>query len=395
MVSVHVGEDSVKHYGDDQLWFESFDSGETWKQTDSSVRSLCGLKLPDGEILSFPRQSSFSLDEYKIPSPLCLTPATDFSKKAENGTLPQQDGMTFWQGGITIRAYLADRLPDPLCRKEWFLRRRSPDGHVSEETAQLDWPYLTRVVYSDADLNNCHMKAIYPCGNGQIGPDGAIWITAFSGEGHIDPANGQYSPYYAAELFRSEDNGRHFSLYAHMEYPADGKRYPYQSGGFSDNAVAFFEDGSMSWFLRSAWYASTGYEWAPMYVSRSFDLGKTWSAPEEFSFTGVFPNPCRLDCGATLVCYARPGMFVTACRNSDGMGWTEPLTLMTPEDRSSLANIRPETIHFHDWDGACHNCTMIATGPDTALIFYCDFYYPDEDGIRRKTVLCRKLTVEM
>ena len=27
------------------------------------------------------------------------------------------------------------------------------------------------------------------------------------------------------------------------------------------------------------------------------------------------------------------------------------------------------------------------------MIFYGDFYYPDENGVKRKTILCRKLTV--
>jgi ABC-type lipoprotein release transport system permease subunit len=28
-----------------------------------------------------------------------------------------------------------------------------------------------------------------------------------------------------------------------------------------------------------------------------------------------------------------------------------------------------------------------------ALLFYGDFYYPDREGVKRKTILCRKITV--
>ncbi len=392
-VSVHVGEDSIKTYGDGRLWFVSEDKGETWQETTSDIIADCGLKLPNGDTIIFPRVSAIDVSGYKIPGFFELTPGTDYSKKAEEGTFPQQDGVTS-HGGHVIRAYNADRLPDSLSEKKWYMIRKTADGEVREEYCKLEWPYLTRVVFSDDTLANPYMKGIFPTGVPKIGPDGAVWITAFSGEGHIDPKTKQYSPYYSAELFRSEDNGYTFKQYAHMEYPADGNKYPYLSGGFSDNEIAFFDDGSMCWFMRSAWYGSTGIEWAPMYMSRSYDMGKTWSAPEEFSFTGVYPSLCRLDCGVTLLCFARPGMFVTACPNDDSTKWIEPIELMTPGDRSQLANVKNEPKTFHDWDGACNNCTLIPVDENSALIFNCDFYFPDEDGVKRKTVFCRRITVE-
>ncbi len=96
----------------------------------------------------------------------------------------------------------------------------------------------------------------------------------------------------------------------------------------------------------------------------------------------------------TLLCFARPGMFVTACPNDDSTKWIEPIELMTPNDRSHLANVKKDSKSFHDWDGACNNCTLIQADENSALIFNCDFYYPDENGIKRKTVFCRKITVE-
>ncbi len=392
-VSVHVGEDSIKTYGDGKLWFVSGDKGETWQETTPDIIADCGLKLPNGDTITFPRVSAIDVSDYKIPSFLELTPGTDYSKKAEEGTFPQQDGVTSHCGYI-IRAYNADRLPDSLSEKKWYMIRKTAGGEVREEYCKLEWPYLTRVVFSDDTFKNPYMKGIFPTGVPKIGPDGAVWITAFSGEGHIDPKTKQYSPYYSAEIFRSEDNGYTFKQYAHMEYPADGNKYPYLSGGFSDNEIAFFDDGSMCWFMRSAWYGSTGIEWAPMYMSRSYDMGKTWSAPEEFSFTGVYPSLCRLDCGVTLLCFARPGMFVTACPNDDSTKWIEPIELMTPGDRSHLANVKNEPKTFHDWDGACNNCTLIPVDENSALIFNCDFYFPDENGVKRKTVFCRRITVE-
>ena len=221
----------------------------------------------------------------------------------------------------------------------------------------------------------------------------AIWVSAFSGEGHINPENGEYSPYYSAEIFRSSDNGKSFEHRAHMEYPADGKEYPYNSGGFSDSDFEFMPDGSIVWFMRSSWMGYTGKEWAPMYWTRSTDGGHTWSKPEKFAPVGILPRLCTLGNGVTLLCYARPGHYVHACLNESGTKWSEPLVVMEPGDRSKMANHDIETPIWFEWEGACGNPELLAISDTEALLFYGDFYYPDEKGVKRKTILCRKITV--
>ena len=67
---------------------------------------------------------------------------------------------------------------------------------------------------------------------------------------------------------------------------------------------------------------------------------------------------------------------------------------MTPGDRSGLHNLRIERPSFHEWDGACNNPEILPLDERTALLFYSDFYYPDEAGVRRKTILCREIRVE-
>jgi hypothetical protein len=133
-----------------------------------------------------------------------------------------------------------------------------------------------------------------------------------------------------------------------------------------------------------------------MYMARSEDGGKTWSKPEKFSFTGIYPSLCKLDNGTALVCYARPGIFISACNDGCGKKWCEPLEVMTPGDRSHLANIVPEKgkVRFHDWDGACNNPMLLPLDDNSALIFYSDFYYPDSEGVKRKTILCRRIVVD-
>ncbi|MBI4979625.1 MAG: hypothetical protein HZC28_19255 [Spirochaetes bacterium] len=394
VVAVHVNDDDIKSFGEANRWFESRDEGITWKEIDASVSTKCGLLLQNGDRIYFPMESGISLSTYTGTPQSQYTPGYDFTRKAPEGTLPIPDGMTHWLGGLCIKAYKAERLPDNLSKKEW-LAKRIPAGKTEPVTeyVPVDWPFLTRVVYSGGGYNNV-LKPIFPRGNLKLGPDGAIWVSAFSGEGHINPANGQYSPYYSAELFRSEDFGHSFKQHAHMEYEADGHEYPYQSGGYSDSDFEFMPDGSMVWFFRTTWYAYTGREWDPMYMSRSTDNGRTWSKPVKFADVGILPRLCRLACGTTLLCYARPGMFVSASKNDSGTEWTEPVTLMDPGDRSHLANNKIDTPTFHEWVGACNNPEMVPLTANSALFFYSDFYYPDDTGVKRKTILCRKITVE-
>lgn len=394
VVAVHVFEDDIRGLGKANRWFESRDEGKTWREVDPSVSVECGLRLPNGDRIYFPMESGVDVSGYKTLPQEYLTPGYDFTQPAEEGTLPFPDGMTFWQGGMTIRAYRAERLPESLREKEWLMKR-IPAGQTEPVTehAQVNWPYLTRVIFDGGNLHQV-MKPIFPRGNPKLGPDGAVWVSAFSGEGHLNPANGWYSPYYSAELFRSEDDGHTFTQWAHMEYEADGREYPYQSGGFSDSDFEFMPDGSMVWFFRSAWYGSTGFEWAPMYFSRSTDGGHTWSRPTRFAFTGILPRLCTLGNGVTLLCYARPGIFVQACADGKGLEWSAPLEVITPNDRSGLHNLKIERPAFHEWDGACNNPEIVPLNDTTALLFYSDFYYPDEQGVKRKTILCREIRVE-
>lgn len=123
-----------------------------------------------------------------------------------------------------------------------------------------------------------------------------------------------------------------------MEYEADGYEYPYLSGGLCDSDCVFMPDGSIVWFFRSNWFANTGEEWSLMYMSRSTDMRHTWSKPVKFAKLGILPRLCKLECGVTLLSYARPGTFAQVSLNDSGTKWSEPLVLMTPEDRSGLAS---------------------------------------------------------
>ena len=392
LVAVHVDKDDANSFGTPNRWFESKDKGLTWKEIPHTRASEAGTLLKNGDRLYFPPESGISLANYKTPAQSFNTPDYDFTKQAEEGTLPLPDGITsWWLGGVAIRAYNADRLPPSLAKKQW-LAIRTPSGQKEaiREYSNVDWKYLTRVIYNGRGFKNV-LKPIFPQGVIKHAPDGSIWISAFSGEGHINPETKKYSPYYSAEIFRSDDFGHNFTQVAHMEYEADGKEYPYDTGGFSDSDFEFMPDGSIVWFMRTQWFHYTGLEWSPMYMSRSTDMGKTWSKPKKFSDVGVLPRLCKLKCGITILCYARPGTYIQATTDDTGTKWTKPLVMMTPNNRSHLANKKPKTKTFASWVGSCNNPKLVPLSDNQALIVYSDFYYPDKNGIKRKSILCRQI----
>lgn len=148
VVAVDVCEDNIQSYGSPKRWFESRDRGESWQEVDSTVAIRCGLRLANGDLLYFPMVSGTILEGYRVTPQNLLTPGYDFSRRAEEGTLPIPDGMSCWLDGTLIRAFRVERLPESLSKAEW-LALRLPTGGTGpvEEHAALDWPYLTRVVH--------------------------------------------------------------------------------------------------------------------------------------------------------------------------------------------------------------------------------------------------------
>ena len=238
---------------------------------------------------------------------------------------------------------------------------------------------------------------LYTCCDPKVAPDGSLYIAQYRSYG-ANPFTGVYEGTYNTYILRSIDNGESWQLQGYIPYKyPDEEKDPlaHLKLGFVEPSLEFMPDGSMVWFFRSAWYGSTTWEWAPMYMSRSTDMGRTWSKPAVFAHTGILPRLCRLACGATLICYARPGIFIQGSCDKSGNVWSDPVVVMTPEDRSHLANIKIDTPTFHQWDGACNNPELLMLDDNSAMLFYSDFYYPDSAGVKRKSILCRKITVHL
>jgi len=393
-VSVFISRDAITNYGDPCRWFVSSDGGERWREVPPTIADHCGVKLPTGDRVSFPLENSPSLKGYSFTPFEKRLPDGKWRASAEGKCFPVPDGArgdVF--GGVTF-TYRAARVPLEFREANWLVRRLMPgEEKVREERARVIWPSLARVVHAHGNFSHAVLKTLSPKCKAKVGPDGALWVSTFSGEGHINPVSDLYSPYYSAEIFRSEDGGRTFEHRSHVEYPADGVRYPYASGGFSDNDFEFMADGSMIVFMRSNWYGTTGEEQSPMYLARSTDMGRTWCEPIRFTELGTCPQIARLKNGAIAVMYGRPGLFVRICEDESGLKWSAPVELLTANDRSRLANRPKAKPSFHDWDGECGNGAFVPLSDDTAIALYGDFYWPDASGVKRKTILSRRIRI--
>ncbi|MDD5708024.1 MAG: sialidase family protein, partial [Kiritimatiellae bacterium] len=149
--------------------------------------------------------------------------------------------------------------------------------------------------------------------------------------------------------------------------------------GFTEPDYEFMPDGAIICLMRT----SDGCGVGPLLLTRSTDGARTWSKPTRFDAFGKMPQLMTLKDGTTLASYGQsggPGYFVVrATRDRAGLTWGEP-TKITYSPRGGDA-----------WD-SCGHTEMVPLDDHTALIVYSDFNTPNDKGVKRKTILVRRIT---
>lgn len=402
-VSFHNGDDVWSEIGDEsKLWFLSRDEGQSWQAQDPSLQEQCGLLLPNGDRLTATER--IGIDVSQLEAPLRIGPATiptDRVEKSDDpGRLPYPRGLLTDIWGQQVRCYLYEDLPDGLIPggKCWELLRKSaaPDAMVQREWAPLRWPNMAVNVSFSREKDRATLLPPYPLGKLKVAPDGVLWAPTYQSLGSLHPKNGAYSLYCGVFLLASEDNGHHWELRSWISYTPDNQEYEnaFISSGYCEPDVEFMPDGSMLVLMRTAGVFLGDREWAPSYLSRSTDRGYSWSKPVRFDDIGVLPRMCRLGEEVTLAIYGRPGIYLRATRDPSGLCWEQPVEVMTSSDRSGLMNQPPRRPNFHQWAGSCCNNDLLPLDEHRAMIVYSDFYHRCSDGVRRKSILTRVVTVE-
>lgn len=372
---VKMTEDSGAAYGAKHgiAFFCSVDGGETWRDVPreewDEVAIKRAPKLPNGERVNVGMTPQIKVSESDLPKPAyeLFGPET----------------------GRLRRAYLVSDIPDGIMHKGYFCDRYSSETkEVTRELTKVDWPEMIVVSGGNNVLNTP-----FPHGRLRVAPDGSVWLTHY--------ARGLYPGTRAPSLFfnqyyiKSEDNAHSWRLESCIPFIPDVRTMenPYLAEGFCEADIAFMPDGSMITLMRSGG-GSLDMKF-PLYFSRSTDGGKNWSEPTVFDKFGVWPSLCVLPCGVTLASYGRPGFFIRATDAPDGLSWEEPIMLLSTELKEDAYEIPCcEPSWPCEWRSTCSYSDIIALDDNTALVIYTDFYYPDENGVPRKTVLCRKITVE-
>ena len=402
LLKFHNADDAWEELGRADIWCTTEDEGNTWTRVDESTIEDKGVLLPNGDRLAIAPRPSDIWDLTKIKAPMSLRtqtiPSDNLKRKSEDPqTLPYPRGI-YWDIFKNMHGiYHVSELPDGLLDhvEEWkFIRKRAGEQESKEEWAQVHgWEH--RPLHVNFSWNGREATYAIPNAYGdiKIGPDNRLWIAC--GYHGLNPANGAYTPYAHVLVFCSEDNGYNWSMQSFVRYVPDPDEYEnaYMSEGYCEPALEFMPDGSMIMLLRTATVFKGDKEWSPSYITRSTDNGKSWSKPKRYDDIGVLPGMCRLG-DVTMAIYGRPGIYVRATSDPAGMEWEKPVEIMTSNDRSGLMNTPPERPDFHQWAGSCCNCDIIALDETRAMIAYSDFYHLCEDGVRRKSIKTRIITIE-
>lgn len=340
----HINTDSEVSYGKQKGQAVSSDMGESWVE-DFNMTECGGILLDNGDRLRIVHKQSIPIDNLTLPSE--ISESVSYNSR--------------------FKVYDASDFP-PELGGWYFARMTKGTTEWVEEQAVVNIPGETRWVRSG-------VLPIPFLWRMKKAPNGTLWGI------HYDFRQGDKCP---AHLMRaifvvSEDNGKTWNFRSEIPYAPDREKDPYweKRDGFSEPNVAFMPDGSIFCLLRT----TDGNGIGPMYWSRSTDGGRTWSDPEVFDNLGVWPAIITLNNGVTLTTYGRPGIYLRATADPSGIEWEDRYEIMAP-DASGLTN-------------TCAYTDLIALDDNTAYLIYSDFYYPDDEGKKRKTILGRKITVHI
>ena len=408
LVSIHCEDDAPFAIGKNNACFVTEDKGKTWSPATREDLYKRGYRAANGDILmpkAFPTKSVKGLKQptwfgnYRIPTDDVVP-----KKSEDQGSLPFPATISTNVFGSFDYVYYVDTLPDDICPKGLlFSRLKNGEENPEDFIADTDWKnrlvkiYDPKVVYDswkgDKELL-VSSPGIYSCPPIKLGPDGkTLWMAEY--KDGCDPESGVISGKCGSYILRSDDNGESWKCVSYIKYEGDATkdRFAYIRDGFSEPSIEFMGDGTMLCLLRTCGVFGGTPEWGPTYLSRSTDGGNSWSKPEYFKDRGALPQLLRLDCGVTLAVITRPGIFVYAS-DDEGYTWNAKLEIMSDGDRSVLGNVVPERPNFWEYAGSCCNCTILPIADNKALLAYSDFYYPDENGVKRKSILTVEITVE-
>ncbi len=155
---------------------------------------------------------------------------------------------------------------------------------------------------------------------------------------------------YRTWVVISHDNGNTFEF---LSTVADCQTYPWnpEAEGFCEPELLNLGCGHILCALRTQ-----GHEvYTPLYVSHSYDSGKTWEAPQEINPFGVLPRLLKMQNGAVICASGKWDTFFLIS-GDDGKTWGERVTVAENDGQ---------------WDrGPSGYVSIFETDPNELLIVY-------------------------
>ena len=339
----------------------SADQGKTWQHvSEDEVYDKRGTLLPNGDRIRFPEATSLPEDSLELPK--CI------------GQNPTPGTKSYW---------LEDFDPN-LVNRTWETIRipAGSDKAVVEQAQIKNWPY------QHVNTRHGHLIRPFPWGRVRIAPDGTLWMPHYTASG-VNPKNGGFTPYDAVCILKSTDMGKSWELVHWVQYIPDTDNDPmaFSLEGLNECDIAFTAQGGMICLMRS--HGRFSYH-SHTYIIRSQDNGKTWTKPEIFDDHGVWPTMVNLKCGAILAGYGRPGLTLRVTADPKAEQWEEPIKIVDAVQHQGRAG--KDVLMLMK---TCGYCAILPLDDHTAGIAYSDFTHKDENGVARKTMLFRTITVEV
>jgi len=325
----------------------SRDSGKSWNPSEGKVPPGGGLLLPGGDRISVATPAAIDTLKLKLPK------AVGACKEAY---------------GRNFVFYKLNELPGML--QGVYLSRMAKGGikRTAEHGVLED---LQAVRYTDSGL-----FPVVWWGDMRIAADGSVIAGIYPGfylneKGKVDPSG--------IFFYRSTDEGHTWKIQGRIPYEpdlvADPKGDKRLALGFTEPGFEILSDGTFLCVLRT----TDGLGDSPMYISRSTDMGVTWTRSEPFIRAGVLPRLLQLDNGVIVMASGRPGVQLRFCTDSKGEKWTDPFEMLPWENRKDAVS--------------CGYTELLATAKDRFLLIYSDFKYLNKENEIRKAIKVREVIV--
>ena len=372
-VRFNARRDLVETFGleDANPVYKSIDGGNTWERAEQNDWMLARKPLPNGDIFEIREHRPIfniwdKIKDVKI----------DASRKGVSAI------------GEAYDAYLVDELAPifdgELTKSVNCKRIYAGTNEIVEETCTINWKNMP-VRYTRGMIRRDSIGYA-------VAPDGVLW-GAYEGPYILDDGTAG-SRRMCSHILRSDDNGHTWDYVNTVVYKEEHNNPNAKDiEGFNETEFIFPDDGSIVGIIRSgSLFPLPGPKRgdkdhpAPlMYYVKSYDGFKTFEFIKPFYDYGVCPRAAKLDCGTTLLVSGRPGIYIRACNDPKGEEW---------EDIIEFLHVPEDEVYDKYWEYTCSNTGICAYNENTAFVTYADFTLSDPNGVRAKTILVMKVTVE-